>query len=64
MLLRPHYIYIFSSDFGLFVYLHSSAINDYFVLLPAARAALIIILPLISDTGAPLEQSQTTLLNP
>ena len=33
-------------------------------LLPAARTALITIFPLISDTGAPLEQSHTTLLKP
>ena len=38
--------------------------SDQFFLLPAARTAEITTLPLISDTGAPLEQSQTTLLKP
>ena len=32
--------------------------------IPAARTALITMLPTISETGAPREQSQTTFLNP
>ena len=35
-----------------------------YCLLPAARTAEMTTLPLISDTGAPLEQSQMTLLKP